>query len=1163
MWNFAKLNMRAVYAVRSLFTNIHFLQFNPHLSQKASSGTFNGVINLHSSSWPLLRITKTARKVDSLYLINHSTACYTTKPTRPFRDNIQLNKRITSLKTVEDQLELFNSFKNSANIVNRVTMLHCIAKIAERDKKQKQMLKMGQQRENSPYLELLESITAVISKIQSRHLANLMWALGKIGEKEHKLVKVCEKEILSHGIVAFNNAEICQIVNGCANLNLKTSRIFGSLQEAVLNGQLTIEDFEDRQLWGILLSFCKTNNGSAGMFDVVLKEILSRDISKCQPQHLANLMWALGQIGEKEHKLVDICEKEILSHGIVAFGNAGICQIVNGCVNLNLKTSRIFGSLQEAVLNGQLTIEDFEDRQLWGILLSFCKISAAGSAGMFDVVLKEILSRDISKCQPRDLANLMWALGQIGEKEHKLVDICEKEILSRDIMAFNNAHICQIMNGCANLNLKTSRIFGSLQEAILNGQLKIEDFEDRELWGILLSFCKMSTGSAGMFDVVLNEILSRGISKCQRRELANLMWALGQIKEKEHKLVDICEKEILSRGIMAFDNVGICQIVNGCANLNLRTSSIFGSLQEAILNGQLKIEDFEDLQLRAVLLSFCKIENVSGICHFVLKELLSRGISKFQPREIANLMWALGQIGEKEHKLVKACEKEILSHGIVAFNNAGICQIVNGCANLNLKTSRIFGSLQEAVLNGQLMIEDFEDRQLWGILLSFCKTNNGSAGMFDVVLKEILSRDISKCQPQHLANLMWALGQIGEKEHKLVDICEKEILSHGIVAFGNAEICQIVNGCANLNLKTSRIFGSLQEAVLNGQLTIEDFENRQLWGILLSFCKMSAGSAGMFDVVLKEILSRDISKCQRRDLANLMWALGQIGEKEHKLVDICEKEILSRDIMAFNNAHICQIMNGCANLNLKTSRIFGSLQEAILNGQLKIEDFEDRELWGILLSFCKMSTGSAGMFDVVLKEISSRGISKCQPRDLANLMWALGQIKEKEHKLVDVCEKEILSRGIMAFDNAGICQIVNGCANLNLRTSRIFGELHEAILNGQVKIEGVGPSEFTAKQKRILMRGFIQSKNGSKDFFKLLLSSFSGNDFSNLTQASICDFSWCLSNAGVEAGALFDALEYEILSKDKSYFNKKELAYIKFNFKEAGKGSKALFELKV
>ena len=309
-----------------------------------------------------------------------------------------------------------------------------------------------------------------------------MWALGKIEEKEHTLVDICEKEILSHGIAAFDNAGICQIVNGCANLNLRTSRIFGNVQEAILNGRLKIEDFEDRGLRGMLLSFCKTENGSAEMFDIFLKEIFCRDISKYQPRELTNLMWALGKIEEKEHELVDVCEKEILSRGIVAFNNTGICQIVNGCANLNLRTSRIFGNVQEAILNGRLKIEDFEDRELWGMLLSFCK-TKNGSAEMFGVVLQEILSRDISKCQPQNLANLMWALGKIEEKEHKLVEVCEKEILSRGIVAFNNAAVCQIVNGCANLNLRTSRIFGNVQEAILNVLLKIEDFKDRHFMG--------------------------------------------------------------------------------------------------------------------------------------------------------------------------------------------------------------------------------------------------------------------------------------------------------------------------------------------------------------------------------------------------------------------------------------------------------------------------------------------------------------------------------------------------------------------------------------------------------------------------------------------------------------------------------------------------------
>ena len=123
--------MRTVYGMKSLFTSIRFLRSYPYLSQKFSLGTFNGINNFHGSSWPLLGITKATRKVDDLYFTSTS---YSTMPPPPSRDNIQLNKKIISLKTVEDQLELFDSCKNSAGIVNRLTMLHRIAKITERDK---------------------------------------------------------------------------------------------------------------------------------------------------------------------------------------------------------------------------------------------------------------------------------------------------------------------------------------------------------------------------------------------------------------------------------------------------------------------------------------------------------------------------------------------------------------------------------------------------------------------------------------------------------------------------------------------------------------------------------------------------------------------------------------------------------------------------------------------------------------------------------------------------------------------------------------------------------------------------------------------------------------------------------------------------------------------
>ena len=538
----------------------------------------------------------------------------------------------------------------------------------------------------------------------------------------------------------------------------------------------------------------------------------------------------------------------------------------------------------------------------------------------------------------------------------------------------------------------------------------------------------------------------------------------------------------------------------------------------------------------------------------VQKEILSRDISKCQTRELANLMWALGKIEEKEHKLVEICEKEILSRGIVAFNNADIFQIVNGCANLIMRTSRIFGNIQEAILNGQLKLEDFEDRGLWGMLVSFCKTENGSAEMFDVVLNEIFSRDISKFQPQYLANLMWALGKIEEKEHEVVDVCEKEILLRGIMAFDNAHICQIVNGCANLNLRTSRIFGSLQEAILNGQLKIEDFDDRGLCEVLLSFFKTENGSLGMFDVVLREILSRDMSRIDIRGLAQFVWTFAMMEFRADELFDRIEAEILKSEETDFHNDHLIQILWAYATGEKGSEELFHVLDNELVSRGVK--SFNNFELSRIVWSFAKRQVRKAKAFDLVKKEIFDRGLCKFSAHELVLILWSFVSAEKHDDILLSEIDGELCFRDLKQLSNANLCQVVWSVGRVGWLDSKLFDVIEAEVVQR-------GPSEFSSKQKRTLMRGFLEAKRGSKDFFTLLLNSFSATDFSNLTHATICEFSWCLSKARVEAGTLFDALEYEILSKDKSYFNKRMLAYIKLNFKEVGKGSKALFELEV
>ena len=534
--------MIAVYGVRSLFTRIPFVRLYPCLSQKVSSGTFNGVNNLYSSSWPLLRIPKATRRVNSLYLINCSTTYYSTEQSRPSRDDIQLNKKIVSLKTVEDQLELFDNFKNSAGLVNRVTMLYRIAKITERDETQKEMLKMGQQRENSLYLELLESITGVISKCQPRELANVLWALGKMKEKGHKLVEVCEREILSHGILAFSNAQICQIVNGCANLNLRTSGIFGNVQEAILNGKIKIKDFEDRQLSGMLVSFSKTENGSLEMFNVVLKEILSRNLSRVDIPHLAQFVSSFTMMKFQADELLDRIEAEILERGTTDFRDSDLIQILSAFATAQKGSKGLCYVLDnDLVVRG---VKRFSNFALSRIVWSFAK-RQVGKAKVFDLVKKEVLDRNFSKFQAHELVLILWSFVSAERHDDILVTEIDGELFLRDIKQFDNGNLCQVAWSLGRAGWSDSKLYNVIEAEVF--QRDPSEFTAKEKRGLMRGFLKAKNGSEEFFKLLLNSFSANDLSNLTRAAICDFAWCLSKAPVDAEALFDALECEILSK----------------------------------------------------------------------------------------------------------------------------------------------------------------------------------------------------------------------------------------------------------------------------------------------------------------------------------------------------------------------------------------------------------------------------------------------------------------------------------------------------------------------------------------------------------------------------------------------------------------------------------------
>ena len=481
-----------------MFTSQHPLQHARYLTQVFPSRAFKGFRNLSQTLWSSHKIQRQSEpsKIGS-YFLRPSVVHFSSQPYL-CKDSVKINKVILSLKTVQEQLELFERIKDSANIVNRVTMLHNIAKIAGGDRNQRRVLEQerGKSRQalNSTYLELLDSISNSIAKCRPRHLSNVMWALGKLGEKDHELVKVCERAILSHDITAFGNAQIFEIVIGCVKLDLTATEIPSAIQESFRNGQLKISSFDNRSLSACLMLFAKSGGFGVELFDIFLEDILSRDFLLMDSRDIAFCVWSFANNKLKDDRLFDRVEEEILRRGTSNMERSEIVQILWAFSKARKGGKQLFDIMDnELALRG---VQGFDNSQLLQIVWSF-SIRDVTNAKVFDLVKDEVFNRGVGIFQVHQLVLILYSFVFAQRQDNKLVEEIERELLSRDVEHFDNGHLCQVAWSLGRARKWDSKLFDVIEESLL--QRNLYQFSKSQ-WSMLLQgYREAKRGSSKLY----------------------------------------------------------------------------------------------------------------------------------------------------------------------------------------------------------------------------------------------------------------------------------------------------------------------------------------------------------------------------------------------------------------------------------------------------------------------------------------------------------------------------------------------------------------------------------------------------------------------------------------------------------------------------------------
>lgn len=417
-------------------------------------------------------------------------------------------------------------------------------------------------------------------------------------------------------------------------------------------------------------------------------------------------------------------------------------------------------------------------------------------------------------------------------------------------------------------------------------------------------------------------------------------------------------------------------------------------------------------------------------------------------------------------------------------------------------------------------------------------------------LLEGIAETIDSCQCRHLANIMWALGKIKDKDNNLIQVCKHEILRRDIFSFNFAEICQIVNGCTNLKVKEPELFANFQEAILSEKFNREELKDRHISGILMSYAKANSGSNELFDFFLREVASRNMV-VSNRTLADIVWSFAKKGINSASMFSLVEAEIIRRGGHSFENVDLVKILWAFSRGDKGNIKLFYLLDSELVSRGL--HTFRNVELVEVLWSFARRNVRNAKAFNVAETEILKRGVSGFKTHELVLILYSFVRVKRDSVSVdfIKNIEADLCLRNTNEFDLGHLGQMIWSLGRLNMSESNLFDTAEAELLKCSMH-------SISRAGKLMLIRGFIKAQRGSKELYQHLYSSISAKDLSNLTEAQICEFVWCFSLAKVDAGKLFDFLEKEILHREKYHFTKRQLNVIMKSFLRVGKGSKEL-----
>lgn len=468
--------------------------------------------------------------------------------------HVEINRRLSSCKNFQELQQVIDSADGSLSLVNMVTAMHRLAKVATGHKRESRALSQQLQKKLSQALALEgsrkqvairtwsntawamaklrlhdvelfqmagEALTSKVHQVQPQELANILWSFGANALSSTALdLEKC----IGHLLQRSQEFEVQHLSNVAWSLAKLSSDPKLLQQLAAVAIPARLGEFSSQHVGNVAWACAKLSS------EFCWSSVARTSVGRCfKPQEACNLLWAFATVS------VDVGDDH-MSKSVAALGNSLHSQLdrCNPQDHANFLWSMVVLTAAERQMCGAIAqsacdkLDEFSSTQLSAVLWAVSKASF-DEPGLFQASAGRLRDETMTKSLgTQHVANLLWSFAVAQHRPEMVHGLTSRAMEMAN--EFRSQELTGLLWAFAGAGWSESALIGPLARS---STLKVLDFRADELATVAAALARLNQDSSGLYRSCLQRLgadPARWIALSADEVVATL-WALAHAKK--------------------------------------------------------------------------------------------------------------------------------------------------------------------------------------------------------------------------------------------------------------------------------------------------------------------------------------------------------------------------------------------------------------------------------------------------------------------------------------------------------------------------------------------------------------------------------------------------------------------------------------------------------